>query len=246
MCAFPLVSKSRQLTVLRLKHITTVCWIVLNRVSLAGVTLALALAVGQMWTAPAVASTVTMFNLKGVTFQDGGSATGSFIIDLVDYSSPQLISVNITTTRGTDFAGTTYQVLYWFYGQITGDPGEQDGQSAFLLGITNASRTASLTFSFLNPLSTTTPTPLFLGLHAYPGESFQQSAGPPPVYAVRPLSSGVLVPISFNGMPGKANCYGQSVAALARQYSGLNAAAAALGYASVKALQEAIEEFCEG
>ena len=30
----------------------------------------------------------------------------------------------------------------------------------------------------------------------------------------------------FAGTPGKANCYGQSVAALAKQYGGLNAAAA--------------------
>jgi hypothetical protein len=33
----------------------------------------------------------------------------------------------------------------------------------------------------------------------------------------------------FAGTPGKANCHGQSVSALARQYGGLNAAAAALG-----------------
>ena len=39
---------------------------------------------------------------------------------------------------------------------------------------------------------------------------------------------------------------GKSVSALVRQYHGLNAAAAALGYHSVKALQTAIMEFCEG
>jgi hypothetical protein len=37
-----------------------------------------------------------------------------------------------------------------------------------------------------------------------------------------------------------ANCHGQSVSALAQQYGGLNAAAAALGYSNVQALQEAI------
>jgi hypothetical protein len=36
------------------------------------------------------------------------------------------------------------------------------------------------------------------------------------------------------------------VSALARQYGGLNAAAATLGYPSVQALQNAIMEFCEG
>ena len=51
--------------------------------------------------------------------------------------------------------------------------------------------------------------------------------------------------VIFAGTPGKPNCFGQSVAALARQYGGLNAAAEALGYPSVRALQKAILEFCE-
>jgi len=50
----------------------------------------------------------------------------------------------------------------------------------------------------------------------------------------------------FAGTPGKSNCHGQSVSALARQFGGLNAAAAALGYADVSALQSAIMAFCEG
>ena len=52
--------------------------------------------------------------------------------------------------------------------------------------------------------------------------------------------------LRFAGTPGKANCYGQSVAALAQQYHGLNAAAAALGFSSIRALEKAILEFCEG
>jgi YVTN family beta-propeller protein len=50
----------------------------------------------------------------------------------------------------------------------------------------------------------------------------------------------------FAGTPGKANCFGQSVAALVRQFGGLNAAAAALGFANVSALQNAILTFCGG
>jgi sensor domain CHASE-containing protein len=50
----------------------------------------------------------------------------------------------------------------------------------------------------------------------------------------------------FAGTPGYSNCHGQSVAALAHQYGGLNNAAAALGYADVSALQNAILGFCEG
>jgi hypothetical protein len=51
-------------------------------------------------------------------------------------------------------------------------------------------------------------------------------------------------PVVFAGTPGKANCHGQSVSALAKQYGGLNAAAAALGFPSVQALQDAIMAFC--
>jgi YVTN family beta-propeller protein len=50
----------------------------------------------------------------------------------------------------------------------------------------------------------------------------------------------------FAGVPGNPNCHGQSVAALARQYGGLNGAAAVLGYSDVSALQRAIMAFCEG
>ena len=48
----------------------------------------------------------------------------------------------------------------------------------------------------------------------------------------------------FAGTPGKANCFGQSVSALARQFGGINAAAADLGFASIPALQDAIQAFC--
>jgi YVTN family beta-propeller protein len=65
-----------------------------------------------------------------------------------------------------------------------------------------------------------------------------------------PLAFGVFIQPAqpaprFAGTPGKANCYGKSVSALAKQYGGLNAAAAALRFDSVDALQAAIEEFCE-
>ena len=62
-----------------------------------------------------------------------------------------------------------------------------------------------------------------------------------------PLAFGIFIQPApkFAGTPGKANCYGQSVSALARQYGGLNNAAAALGYPSVSALQNAIEDYCK-
>lgn len=50
--------------------------------------------------------------------------------------------------------------------------------------------------------------------------------------------------IKFAGTPGKANCYGQSVSALAKQYRGVNSAGAALGFSGVQALEEVIMAFC--
>jgi hypothetical protein len=49
---------------------------------------------------------------------------------------------------------------------------------------------------------------------------------------------------TFAGTPGYSNCHGKSVAALAQQFGGIDAAAAALGYPSVQALQDAIRTFC--
>jgi Beta-propeller repeat len=50
---------------------------------------------------------------------------------------------------------------------------------------------------------------------------------------------------TFAGTPGTANCHGQSVSALTQQFGSLDAAALALGFPSVQALQDAIQEFCE-
>ena len=50
----------------------------------------------------------------------------------------------------------------------------------------------------------------------------------------------------FAGPPGKSNCFGNSVATLARQHGGLNAATAALGFSSVNVLEGAIMTYCEG
>jgi uncharacterized membrane protein len=60
------------------------------------------------------------------------------------------------------------------------------------------------------------------------------------------LTHGFLATPVLAGTPGKANCHGQSVSALAKQYGGLNNGAAALGYPNVAALQEAILAYCGG
>ena len=46
------------------------------------------------------------------------------------------------------------------------------------------------------------------------------------------------------GTPGKANCHGKTVSALAHEFGGMQGAAVPLGAASVNALQSAISLFC--
>jgi YVTN family beta-propeller protein len=61
---------------------------------------------------------------------------------------------------------------------------------------------------------------------------------------IAPRSIAVSRP-RFAGTPGQANCDGKSVSALAKQFGVLEAAAAAFGYPSVQALQNAIRAFCQ-
>jgi uncharacterized repeat protein (TIGR03803 family) len=58
--------------------------------------------------------------------------------------------------------------------------------------------------------------------------------------------SGFVPPVIFAGTPGNADCRGKSVSALAQKYGGLNNAAAALGFANVATLQNAIMAYCGG
>jgi probable HAF family extracellular repeat protein len=57
---------------------------------------------------------------------------------------------------------------------------------------------------------------------------------------------GFLATRKFAGTPGKPNCFGQSVSALAQQYGGINTAANALGYgfSGVGSLQGDIHAYC--
>jgi hypothetical protein len=70
----------------------------------------------------------------------------------------------------------------------------------------------------------------------------------PTIFAQSGVQSGdgqvSLCYIVFAGTPGKANCHGKTVSALAQQYGGLNNAAAAGDYDSVADLQKAITTYC--
>jgi hypothetical protein len=80
------------------------------------------------------------------------------------------------------------------------------------------------------------------------GGSFDAGTDKILVYGIWPGNGEVVItPVApvFAGTPGKANCHGQSVSALDKQYGGLNNAANPLGFDSVNALQAAIGDFCE-
>jgi len=66
---------------------------------------------------------------------------------------------------------------------------------------------------------------------------------PAPTFNMTFSLTGETVPRA--GTPGRPNCHGKSISALAHQFEGLDAAASALGFSSVEALQEAFDAFCE-
>jgi len=64
-----------------------------------------------------------------------------------------------------------------------------------------------------------------------------------------PAALGVFIqpaepPITFAGTPGNKTCHGDSVAALTSQFGNVNTASDALGFSSVRSLQNAIWAFC--
>ncbi|HPQ26683.1 MAG TPA: PEP-CTERM sorting domain-containing protein [Gammaproteobacteria bacterium] len=64
----------------------------------------------SLWLCLALGSTVTqaapiLWNISGMTFDDGGTATGSFIFDA---NTTTYSAVSIVTTAGTNFAGASY------------------------------------------------------------------------------------------------------------------------------------------
>jgi hypothetical protein len=66
---------------------------------------------------------------------------------------------------------------------------------------------------------------------------------PPPTFNMTFSLAGNTVPDA--GTAGQANCHGQTISALAKQFGGLDAAASTLGFSSVQALQDSFTAFCE-
>lgn len=101
-----------------------------------------ALAISVALSAPVQASVID-WTLEGVTFDDGGTASGTFSVDT---STGDLVSYDITTTAGSALGGMVYDpstapsVAYGNY-----------GPNSFLL--LAATGTKYITLEFVNPLT---------------------------------------------------------------------------------------------
>ena len=73
------------------------------------------------------------------------------------------------------------------------------------------------------------------------GTDIIDGASPPTINMTFSLA-GETIPNA--GTPGRANCHGRTVSALARQFGGIDAAASALGFSSVASLQDVVKAFC--
>jgi hypothetical protein len=131
---------------------------------------------------------LTTFELENVTFSDGGTASGFFVLDTTNLVSTQPSSLNyvfftavdIVTTAGTELPGAIYDAKHaGFFGAA----------GTTVASIFNSDLTYFLGLSFVS-LSTTdslplTPTP------AYPGEAFLGLSQE----VWRTITSGSLVPV---------------------------------------------------
>jgi hypothetical protein len=75
------------------------------------------------------------------------------------------------------------------------------------------------------------------------GTDIIDTTTPAPTFNMAFSLSGDTVPEA--GTPGKANCHGQTISALAHEFGGINGAAISFGSSSVAALQNAVVLFCQ-
>src|SRR6266566_1921160 len=68
-------------------------------------------------------------------------------------------------------------------------------------------------------------------------------AGDPPTFNMTFSLTGATIQAA--GTPGQANCHGETISVLTEQFGSLAAAASALGFSSVQALQNSFKAFCE-
>jgi hypothetical protein len=98
------------------------------------------------------ADVITQFALNGITFQDGGTASGSLTLDT---TSDTVLAVNITTTSGSILSGTAYSSSGFEY---------FNGVDSFIFRTNSAPVLPryEIYFSTSGPLSLTSPNSLHI------------------------------------------------------------------------------------
>jgi hypothetical protein len=104
--------------------------------------IAFVLCLGQLGATSSIAIPIT-WTLSGATFDDGGTASGSFRYDA---TSNAYSAINITTTNGTSFGGASYPAVHPDFGSPSSvylpiGPGalaDFSGTTALLLGFSSA------------------------------------------------------------------------------------------------------------
>jgi hypothetical protein len=154
-----------------------------------------------------------------------------------------LYSFNFDRDGGEAFGGLISDSSGNLYG-TTPNGGPSLGGTAFELVNSSGNYTEKLLYSFTGGSDGGRP---YAGLIADAsgnlyGTTPQAGAGSGTVFKIS--GGGFVPPIHFAGVPGARNCTGASVSSLAHTYGGVSAAAKALGYTSVSALQNAISAYC--
>jgi len=149
-------------------------------------------------TIPAGATPFTVnYQLNGVTFLDGGTASGyftaSFDPTLMGNGFYQLLAVDILTTPGSVLSGAHYNDLFNWQSSVQG-PVKQIGTagpyfSAMVLGFVTTDLSSSLIFNFDQAIPVTPTTTLqLIATDPYPGERTNNTW--------RTLGLGSLVPVA--------------------------------------------------
>ena len=152
--------------------------------------------------AHSAAADTMMFTLDNVTFGDGGTATGSLVLDVINpdplYFQVQLISADVTTTPGTQFSGTHYDGQLWGAWLLEGDSPYLTDVISIANGLGSAN---SIQFSFV--ARSMTQTFALVSTVSYSAEVFWIG---PSQSSTRAIISGTLDPVPGpivgTGLPG--------------------------------------------
>ena len=128
--------------------------------------------------------------------------------------------------------GKTYRFTGWFF---------TTGPAAYYFSLNNSD---IFQFSTYSGSGRTSPwVQIAFDFRGSGSDTFTIAANPSGNSIVDNFSIVAVTP-TFAGTPGQAKCFSDSVSALTKQYGGLMAAASALGFPSVQALQSAIRAYC--